>query len=300
MKAHSFLPGFALLLFLVACGGEKDEKEQNVSQVLKSEDPTVDVMVLHRGDFLRELIANGNVVAARKADLRFSSAEPITDIYVSNGDRVKKGQKLARIDTYKLEADLLAKKSALDRAYLDLQDELIGRGYNIRDTASVPQQEMQLLRVKSGYDTAESSYQLALRAYRDATLYAPFDGDGSQPVFQGTQHGVHLRGFLHHRGRRGDVRRFFRPGRRTADGRKRSGGLRVAFCRHEQDVQRSDHPGEPHRGQNGAGQGVGHGTRQPGRTLRRDECPGWPSKTRCPTSWSCPRRPWYCVRAGAA
>ena len=176
MKAHSFLPGFALLLFLVACGGEKDEKEQNVSQVLKSEDPTVDVMVLHRGDFLRELIANGHVVAARKADLRFSSAEPITDIYVSNGDRVKKGQKLARIDTYKLEADLLAKKSALDRAYLDLQDELIGRGYNIRDTASVPQQEMQLLRVKSGYDTAESSYQLALRAYRDATLYAPFDG----------------------------------------------------------------------------------------------------------------------------
>ena len=95
MKAHSFLPGFVLLLFLVACGGEKDEKEQNVSQVLKSEDPTVDVMVLHRGDFLRELIANGNVVAARKADLRFSSAEPITDIYVSNGDRVKKGQKLA-------------------------------------------------------------------------------------------------------------------------------------------------------------------------------------------------------------
>ena len=176
MKAHSFLPGFALLLFLVACGGEKDEKEQNVSQVLKSEDPTVDVMVLHRGDFLRELIANGNVVAARKADLRFSSADPITDIYVSNGDRMKKGQKLARIDTYKLEADLLAKKSALDRAYLDLQDELIGRGYNIRDTASVPQQEMQLLRVKSGYDTAESSYQLALRAYRDATLYAPFDG----------------------------------------------------------------------------------------------------------------------------
>lgn len=125
--------------------------------MLKSEDPTVDVMVLH-GAFLRSCHANGNVVAARKADLRFSSAEPITDIYVSNGDRVKKGQKLARIDTYKLEADLLAKKSALDRAYLDLQDELIGRGYNIRDTASVPQQEMQLLRVKSGYDTAESSY----------------------------------------------------------------------------------------------------------------------------------------------
>ena len=64
----------------------------------------------------------------------------------------------------------------MDRAYRDLQEELIGRGYNIRDTASVPQQEMQLLRVKSGYDTAESSYQLALRAYRDATLYAPFDG----------------------------------------------------------------------------------------------------------------------------
>lgn len=175
MKTGSIV--WCLPLLLCACGGADDtKKEENVSQVLKAEEPTVDVVVLRRGDFSRELISNGNVVAARKADLQFSASERITDIYVSNGDRVRKGQALARIDAYKLEADLQAKKSALDKAYLDLQDELIGRGYDIRDTSAVPPAEMELLRVKSGYDNAQSSYRLAQRALRDATLYAPFDG----------------------------------------------------------------------------------------------------------------------------
>ena len=165
-----------LTVLFVSCGEGEDKKEDNVSQVLKAEEPFVDVMVLRKGDFARELISNGNVEAAHKADLRFSSAEEITAIYVSNGDLVKKGQKIAQIDTYKLKADLLAKKSSLDKALLDLQDEMIGRGYNIKDTASIPEKEMELLRTKSGYNTAESSYQLALHAYNNATLYAPFDG----------------------------------------------------------------------------------------------------------------------------
>lgn len=174
MKTLPFL--LCLSVLVAACGDGKKEKESNVSQVIKSEDPTVDVVVLRRGDFDRELISNGNVVAARKADLRFPSSEEVTAIYVTNGDQVKKGQKLAQMDTYKLEIDLLAKKSALDQAYLTFQDELIGRGYNINDTASVPDAEMDLLRTKSGYNTAKSSYELALYTYNHATLTAPFDG----------------------------------------------------------------------------------------------------------------------------
>ena len=176
MKVYPIVWTLLSLALLTACGASEDKKEENVSLVLKAEDPSVDVVVLRRGDFLRELIANGNIVAARKADLKFSSSEPITDIYVSNGDRVKKGQKLAKIDSYALEVDLQAKKSALHKAYLDFQDELIGRGYNLCDTASIPAQEMELLRVKSGYDNAESNYRLAERALQQATLYAPFDG----------------------------------------------------------------------------------------------------------------------------
>ncbi|PWM11153.1 MAG: efflux RND transporter periplasmic adaptor subunit [Flavobacteriales bacterium] len=163
-------------LLLVACGHSEDKKEENVSQILKSEEPVVDIMVLKTGDFSRELISNGNAEASKKADLNFPASEEVTAIYVSNGDRVSKGQKIASQDTYRLRSKLVSAKSSLDQAYLSLQDELIGRGYDIRDTTKVPASEMQLLRTKSGYDNARETYQLALYDYNNSTLYAPFDG----------------------------------------------------------------------------------------------------------------------------
>ena len=176
MSRHLYLIGAALVMTLISCATSEEKKEENVSQVLAQETPVVDVKVLRRGDFAYETISNGKVEAARRADLNFSASEVVTKIYAVNGQTVKKGQKIAQIDDYKLKNRLLSAKSSLDKAYLSLQEALISRWYNINDTTSVPESEMKLLRTKSGYEDSRNAYNLALYEYENATLYAPFDG----------------------------------------------------------------------------------------------------------------------------
>lgn len=171
---------FALsLLFTAACtNNEKteSEKEESVETVLPELQHEVEVITLHPTDFNHELISNGKLSAKRNVDLRFQSAEPIADIYVKNGDYVKKGQKLAELDKFRLTYKTAQAKDALEKAKLELQDVLIGQGYTLEDSARVPENTMKLVRIKSGYDQAQMQYQLALRDEQNATLVAPFDG----------------------------------------------------------------------------------------------------------------------------
>ena len=171
---------FAILILagMMACSGEKKEKgsEESVETVLPDETNEVTVMKLNTTDFNHELISNGKLSARNFVDLKFESAEPIAKIYVKNGDRVTKGQKLAELSIFRLANKTAQAKDALERAKLELQDVLIGQGYKLEDSTKVPPATMQLVKVKSGYDQALISWQLAEYEQRNAVLTAPFDG----------------------------------------------------------------------------------------------------------------------------
>lgn len=177
MKYYNLL-AILVLAGMVACSGDKkdDVAEKTVETVLPDEANEVTVMTLKNTDFNHELVSNGKLSARNFVDLRFESAEPIAAIYVKNGDRVTKGQKLAELATFRLSNKLAQAKDALERAKLELQDVLIGQGYRLADSANVPPATMQLVRVKSGYDQALATYQLAEYDCRNAILMAPFDG----------------------------------------------------------------------------------------------------------------------------
>lgn len=168
-----------LLIGLFGCSGNrKDDSEggQSVETVLPDIANEVTVMKLQAADFNHELISNGRLSARRFVDLRFESAETIAEIFVKNGDRVNKGQKLAELATFRLNNKTRQAKDALDRARLELQDVLIGQGYTLEDSASVPAATMRLVRTKSGYDQALAQYELAKYDELHAVLTAPFDG----------------------------------------------------------------------------------------------------------------------------
>lgn len=177
MKYYNLL-AILVLAGMVACSGEKkeDAAEKTVETVLPDEANEVTVMTLESTDFSHELVSNGKLSARNYVDLRFESAEPVATIYVKNGDRVTKGQKIAELATFRLSNKLAQAKDALERAKLELQDVLIGQGYRLADSADVPAATMQLVRVKSGYDQALIAYQSAEYDYRNAVLTAPFDG----------------------------------------------------------------------------------------------------------------------------
>ena len=163
---------------LTACSGAKKETdaEEGVATVLPGENNEVTVQTLKRQTFDHELVSNGKVVAGVQADLRFETAGVVASIYAKNGDHVRKGQKLAELDKFRLTNKTAQAKDALDKAKLDLQDVLMGQGYPADDNSKVPADIMQLARVKSGYDQCLSQYELARYEEEHATLTAPFDG----------------------------------------------------------------------------------------------------------------------------
>ena len=141
IKTQNYRFLICLALFaLAACSGAKKEEaaDEGVATVLPDEKNEVTVLPLKRQIFNHELVSNGKIVAGGMADLRFESSGIVAQIYVKNGDRVHKGQKLAELDKFRLKNKTAQSKDALEKAKLELQDVLIGQGYAADDTANVP------------------------------------------------------------------------------------------------------------------------------------------------------------------
>lgn len=167
---------YTVFLLLVSCSGVKEENssEEGVATVLPSDDNEVTVQVLKQRAFNHELVSNGKIVADGQADLRFETSGVIARIYVKNGERVFKGQKLAELDKFRLSNRTAQAKDALEKSKLELQDVLIGQGYPADDLSKVPADIMKLARVKSGYDQSLSQYELAQYEEEHATLTKTF------------------------------------------------------------------------------------------------------------------------------
>lgn len=178
MKIHKeqCLLGLLMTLLIACSGAGKEGTKQGVATVLPSDNNEVTIQVLKRQAFEHELVSNGKVVAGGLADLRFETGGVVAHIYVKNGERVRRGQKLAELDKFRLTNKTIQARNTLDKAKLELQDVLIGQGYPVDDTSKVPADIMQLARVKSGYDQSLSQYELAQYEEEHATLTAPFDG----------------------------------------------------------------------------------------------------------------------------
>ncbi len=176
MKKH--LWGCLTLIMLVACTGTKTDstEKEGVETVLPSQMNEVTVMTLARKDFNHELVSNGKIVAKEHADLYFRSSEVVAKVYVKNGTFVSKGQKLAELDLFKLNNNLMQSRNALAQAELEMKDVLIGQGYAPDQMNAVPADMLELARIKSGYAQAKAQYESAQHELEQATLTAPFDG----------------------------------------------------------------------------------------------------------------------------
>ena len=179
MKTLKILLCVIVSLSLVACGNkaEGEKADDSVEQMEMVDQSTpVKVMKLDYTDFTDDLITDGSISARMKADLRFQSSDVVAAIHVKNGDRVTKGQKIAELDPFRLQSALTQAEDNFERAKLELQDVLIGQGYAIRDSANVPAEVMKIAKVRSNYDQARVSLDLARKSLEQSVLYAPFSG----------------------------------------------------------------------------------------------------------------------------
>lgn len=175
MRIPTLLLGAALLATgCTSTKGKTDEESARLAH--RQEVNEVKTLKLAPSTFTKELVSNGKLRALRKCEMRFQTVEVVTELPVKNGTVVKKGQLLAKLEDFEAANYLQKSKLALDRAQLDLEDVLIGQGYDGGDTTKIPVQVLRIARLKSGYASARTEYKKALHDFEATRLNAPFDG----------------------------------------------------------------------------------------------------------------------------
>ena len=96
---------FMMAFSLAACGGQQGEIQQELVEVTRS-----NIMLSVTGD--------GNLSLPRHRKLTFDTTGEITEINVEDGDRVTKGQVLARLDTTSLDRGVTTAELAITAAKL--------------------------------------------------------------------------------------------------------------------------------------------------------------------------------------
>lgn len=125
-----------------------------------------------------DLTFNGVVRAAQRADLAFRISGRLTDIAVKEGDQVKKGQRLATLDSRDA-------KTALEAAQLELKntEQEYRRAKAIFEkTQAISKAELD--KVTNRYDLAKNRVEDAKRKLEYTQITAPFDGIISEKVVE--------------------------------------------------------------------------------------------------------------------
>jgi RND family efflux transporter MFP subunit len=173
---------YLLLLFfgvfsLFSCRQQTRKKDTHAEkrQYTVQQNP-VSVIILQKGTFNKELVNNGKLVALRKSELQFRVGEQLEKLGFKNGERVSAGECIAELNSFSYKQQVIASEIQVKRAKLEMQNLLIGRGYNTMDSAQILSQIYDMAKVKSGYAEALQSYNTAQFNLKSTKLAAPFSG----------------------------------------------------------------------------------------------------------------------------
>ena len=179
-RIRKLLQLLILVMLFLGCSQKKDfekEKEEIVAkQMALIPKEEVDVIILDKKPFTEEIIANGKLIANKKSVLKFSVGGTVEKIYVQNGDKVSKGQRLASLDHFKYQQALQMAEIALKKASLEFEDMLVGRGYDLENQDSIPKEIYEMASVRSGYKDALFQKENSQYDVNATVLRAPFSG----------------------------------------------------------------------------------------------------------------------------
>lgn len=161
----------------LACNGDPSVKDSDVAkrQFIPEKNP-VDIIVLKRMPFQKELVSNGKLKAKNKSVLKFNTGEELIQLNVINGDHVNSGQLIAVLSKDRSFQQFEQAKASLEKARYELQDLLIGQNYSLSDSASIPAKVFNMACIQSGYTTALSQLKSAQLEYSSKELHAPYSG----------------------------------------------------------------------------------------------------------------------------
>jgi RND family efflux transporter MFP subunit len=129
------------------------------------------------------LVASGYIVAQRKAAVASKGTGRLVYLGVVEGDRVRRGQVIARLEDADVRAQLAQARANLQLSQADLHnvERSLARVRALRDSdyissSGVDSAEARYLQVKSGIAVAQAMVEGAEVALENTVIRAPFDG----------------------------------------------------------------------------------------------------------------------------
>jgi RND family efflux transporter MFP subunit len=155
-------------VFLMACGQESEKTTEEVARPVKM----LKLDVAGVGEVLEY---PGKVSPVQDAEMAFEVAGKIIEFPVDEGQAVKKGDILARLDPRDFEANLEA-KAAKERAAKATYE----RNKAVHKEGVISDQQLDVIR--KNYEVAKAEADTGRKALEDAVLRAPFSGKVARKI----------------------------------------------------------------------------------------------------------------------
>jgi len=151
-----------MMVWLAACSDQSEMKSETTVVPVKVEQVALEKISL-------PIITSGILQPLSQMKLSFKTGGIIEQIQVDEGNKVKKGQLLARLNRREIDARVQQARSAFEKAQRDF--ERVERLYNDNVTTFE-----QFQNARTGLDMAKADLQVAQFNYEYSSIIAPADG----------------------------------------------------------------------------------------------------------------------------
>lgn len=165
-----------VLSIAFSCQSAVKQNDKSDKGILPAEKNRVDIMVIRKQDFSRDIVSNGKLAAKQKAALFFKTTGTIGSVNVTSGQYASAGKILAELYTEEFELNLCKSKANLEQAEINRLDRLVGMGYTGVDSTAILPEHLRIAGIRSGYTAATIAYREAEMLLANAFLRAPFGG----------------------------------------------------------------------------------------------------------------------------
>ena len=175
MKRIKFIAPIAVVL--MAChNGQKNQPAGGEEAVAAPEQPVATAMPEKKDAIPVDFFSKGTIESVSEVAVTSRINEQIVMLGVEMGQRVQKGQVVARLDRTATEDKIVKGRAELERAEYQYQNILMGQGYKRGAFDQAPENIREMARINSGYNTAKAALRQLEHQLTYCSIQAPISG----------------------------------------------------------------------------------------------------------------------------
>ena len=176
MKRVHYLTAILLGLVLTACHSGQKNEPVGGDEAITATAQSADSVSLQKDAIPVDFFSKGTIESVSEVAVTSRINAQIVMLGVEMGQRVQKGQVVARLDRTATEDKIVKGRAELERAEYQYQNILMGQGYKRGAFDQAPENIREMARINSGYNTAKAALRQLEHELSYCTIQAPISG----------------------------------------------------------------------------------------------------------------------------